>query len=95
MIKIQVRYFLNEEGEKFFPGWFERVLDGSSKQDGFVQMMCRFEQNNIVVVHLDFLNQATLNQWKETELHASLSSQIEPYLSKPKEVSVSFETLSL
>jgi hypothetical protein len=90
MIKIQVRYYLSQKGKEFFSDWYERVLQTTALQDGFVKMDYRME-DDAVIVNLNFKNQITLDKWTDTELHDYLAGQIDPYLIRPSDVLITEE----
>lgn len=90
MIKIQVRYYLSPTGMVWFPDWFERVYQATAPQEGFVNMNYHLE-GPTALVNLDFRDQVTLDQWTETALHDQLAEQIEPFLIKTSDVSITEE----
>jgi hypothetical protein len=90
MIKIEVRYYLTNQGLHWFPAWYEKVYQATSPQEGFIAMSYRMEDTT-ALVNLDFRDQKTLDQWTETELHDLLAEEIEPYLIRPSDVSITEE----
>lgn len=85
MLKIKVRYFLNDQGLKYFMQWYEEVSAITSQQDGFIKISC---ENNVKnpVIYLHFENEEKLTAWASTIIHDNLSSRIETYFLEPEEV---------
>ena len=85
MLKLKVKYFLSQEGLKYFPVWFNEVVEVSSQQDGFCGMSYDNEGDQPVVT-LNFENQEKLLKWASTDLHDELANQLEAYFIKPQDV---------
>jgi hypothetical protein len=82
MLKITVKYFLNQEGRSYFDEWYQTVFTITSLQDGFISLD---RNKNHFIVYLCFENEEKLSHWSATEIHNSLSSEIETYfIQKPK-----------
>lgn len=91
MLKIQVQYFLNEQGYRYFLRWYDEVSAITSKQNGFIKMNCEYGENP--VIYLYFENEEKLSTWVSTKTHDDIVSKIEIYFTKPEEVN--FEKLEM
>lgn len=85
ILKLKITYFLNPEGEAYFPTWYDEVHKEASQQDGFIKMWYVAEGNTFTV-YLNFASQEHLDLWALTEGHDQLVANIEPHLIKPEEV---------
>lgn len=85
MLKIKVKYFLNDQGLKYFMQWYEEVSSITSQQDGFIKISCESDGKN-PIIYLHFENEDKLSAWASTKIHDNLSSKIEAYFFKPQEV---------
>lgn len=85
MLKITVKYFLNDQGLNYFKKWYREVSDITSKQDGFIKINDIFNLDD-PIINLYFENEEKLTAWTSTEIHDNLASKIEVYFLKPQEV---------
>lgn len=81
MLIIHVKHFLNKDGIKFFDQWFDGCLQFLSKKEGFLLLQRAFDDTNLGCVHiwLHFENREKLETWGNTEEHALLIAQLDPY----------------
>jgi hypothetical protein len=89
MLRLKVKYFLNDDGMRYFANWFDEVYTISSLQDGFKDLRYEIE-DGFPVVYLDFESQDKLDQWIDRPQHDELASKIEPYFIKPLEVETEY-----
>ncbi len=83
MLKLKVSYFLKDEGVCFFQSWYDKVVNITSTQDGFLNMYSKKSDSDTkALVYLYFENQEKLDNWVETKIHDDLVAEIAPYLTK-------------
>lgn len=85
MLKLKINYFLNPEGESYFPSWFEELHQEIVGQVGFMDIHYKKEESSMAVF-VSFENQVTLNLWASTDRHDEFVNKIEPYFLKSEEV---------
>lgn len=89
MLRLKVRYFLNDDGMNCFVNWFDEVYKITSLQDGFINLRYEIEEGT-PVVYLDFESEDKLDEWIEKPEHDQIASKIEPYFLKPLVVETEF-----
>ena len=76
-----VEHFLDDEGQRRFPDWLQRVADEAARYDGFVSLRRLQQPDNPTSCRmlLEFADPATLRQWVESPERARLLVEQEPY----------------
>ena len=76
-----VEHFLDEEGQRRFPDWLQRVADEAGRYDGFValrRLRVQDEPSSCQML-LEFADPATLRRWVESPERARLLAEQGPY----------------
>lgn len=87
MLIIHVKHFLNQKGINSFDDWFNDCRSYLRKQDGFRLLERAFDNTQPEIVHiwLHFESREKMAAWGNSDEHARLINQLDPYRTRPWE----------
>lgn len=83
MIIIQVTHFLNKQGLKHFPQWFDKLETIISQFPGYMNIAYRLNQHDSTAhIILLFADQEKLTAWAKSQEHDQHISLLDAYKRK-------------
>jgi len=82
---VHVKHFLDANGIKFFPRWFEKAVKLLLEREGFLSIGYAYDSNEegCVNLWLEFECLEKLKKWGTSKLHDDLVNELNPYRVKP------------
>lgn len=84
MIIVKVKHYLNSEGIKYFPIWFEYLKNYLTKRKGFVDIGYSIAaEASLCNIVLFFDCNENLNDWAKSDEHIKIISKLDEYRNQP------------
>ena len=84
MLKISIKYSINEASIEFFNRWYSSLVESISLYDGYLKITCLVSKDkNEVEIKLYFSDQSKLSIWATSQQHVELAEKIKPHLTAP------------
>ncbi len=84
MIIVKVKHYLNSEGIKYFPVWFEYLKNYLTKRKGFMDIGYSIEQEeSFCKIVLLFDCNENLNVWAKSDEHMRIIGKLDEYRTQP------------
>ncbi len=88
MITKHIRHYLTAEGKQVFPVLLEKLKKVRPEVPGFVDILVGEEKGDTEATHLIlvFADKQGLQNWLDNSIHATLLSELKPYLYQASEI---------
>lgn len=88
MLFSHIEHYLNSDGIKLFPHWYESLKQLFLKQDGFISIKYAYDPNDQTCIHIwtEFSDEEKADIWAQSQPKITIQAKLDPYRTKPMQV---------
>lgn len=85
MLLSHIKHYLNPEGIKIFPSWYNELKQLFIKQEGFINIKYAYDPQDSSCIHIwtEFSDEEKAENWAQSQLKIDIQGRLDPFRTKP------------